>query len=142
MYTAVPLTFLQIVAPLMVALGFIAACSLLKEPGRRHFSAIIIAGAGAAYLNGGLGAWEFAFCALVTFIAYRGIKDYRFIAVGWLLHSIRDVAHHFYGTPIVPFIPTSSAGCAICDLGLAAWYFLGAPSIYTWLGKRNLGAGT
>jgi len=106
MYTAVPLTFLQIVAPLMVALGFIAACSLLKEPGRRHFSAIIIAGAGAAYLNGGLGAWEFAFCALVTFIA------------------------------------TSSAGCAICDLGLAAWYFLGAPSIYTWLGKRNLGAGT
>jgi hypothetical protein len=142
MYTAVPLTFLQIVAPLMVALGFIAACSLLKEPGRRHFSAIIIAGAGAAYLNGGLGAWEFAFCALVTFIAYRGIKDYRFIAVGWLLHSIWDVAHHFYGTPIVPFIPTSSAGCAICDLGLAAWYFLGAPSIYTWLGKRNLGAGT
>jgi hypothetical protein len=141
MYTAVPLTFLQIVAPLMVALGFIAACSLLKEPGRRHFSAIIIAGAGAAYLNGGLGAWEFAFCALVTFIAYRGIKDYRFIAVGWLLHSIWDVAHHFYGTPIVPFIPTSSAGCAICDLGLAAWYFLGAPSIYTWLGKRNLGAG-
>ena len=142
MYTAVPLTFLQIVAPLMVALGFISACSLLKEPGRRNFSAIMIAGAGAAYLNGGLGAWEFAFCALVTFIAYRGIKDYRFIAVGWLLHSIWDVAHHFYGTPIVPFIPTSSAGCAICDLGLAAWYFLGAPSIYTWLGKRNLGAGT
>lgn len=135
MHAAIPLTFLQIVAPLMVALGFIAACSLLKEPGRRHFSAIMMAGAGAAYLNGGLGVWEFAFCTLVTFLAYRGIKDYRFIAVGWLLHSIWDVAHHFYGTPIVPFVPSSSAGCAICDLGLAAWYFCGAPSVSTWLGK-------
>jgi hypothetical protein len=90
----------------------------------------MIAGAGAAYLNGGFGTWEFASCALITFLAYRGLSNYRFIAAGWLLHSIWDVAHHLYGTPIVPFVPTSSAGCAICDAGLALWYFCGAPSIY------------
>ena len=37
---------------------------------------------------------------------------------------------------IVPFVPTSSAGCAICDLGLALWYFLGAPAV-SW--RRMLG---
>jgi hypothetical protein len=124
------LTLPQIVSPPIVALAFIAACSLLKEPARRNFSAIMIAGAGAAYLNGGLGEWEFAFCALVTFLAYRGISEYRFVAAGWILHSIWDVVHNFYGTPIVPFVPASSAGCAICDIGLAVWYCLGAPSIF------------
>lgn len=132
MHATIPLTTVQMISPLIVAVLFIAACSVLKEPARRNFSAIMIAGAGAAYLNGGLGAWEFGFCALITLMAYRGLRDYRFIATGWVLHSIWDVVHHFYGTPIVPFVPTSSAGCAICDLGLAAWYFMGAPSI---LGK-------
>lgn len=121
---------LQIISPLMVAAIFIALCSLLKEPSRRNFSAIMIAGAGAAYLNGGLGIWEFAFCSLLTFIAYRGLQDYRFIGAGWILHTVWDVVHHLYGTPIVPFVPTSSMGCAICDSALAVWYFFRAPSIY------------
>lgn len=124
------LTAVQTIAPLFVAAAFIAACSLLKEPARRNFSAIMIAGAGAAYLNGGLGVWEFAFCAVVTCLAYWGLKDYRFIASAWLLHSAWDVAHHFYGTPIVPFVATSSAGCAICDAALAVWYFCGAPGVW------------
>lgn len=130
------LTFLQMVSPLVIALLFIAACSLFKEPNRRNFSAIMFAGAGAAYLNGGLGVWEFAFCGLATFLAYRGLNDYRFIAVGWVLHTGWDVVHHFYGSPIVPFVPSSSAGCAICDLGLALWYFLGAPSFNEWFSRR------
>lgn len=132
MHSVAPLTIPQIVSPPIVAVVFIAACSLFKEPARRNFSAIMMAGAGAAYLNGGLGAWEFAFCALVTFMAYRGLQDYRFLGAAWLIHTVLDVVHHFYGTPIVPFVPSSSAGCAICDVCLAAWYFLGAPSIYTW----------
>ena len=138
MHATVPLTVPQIVSPIIVALVFVAFCSLLKEPARRNFSAIMIAGAGAAYLNGGLGAWEFGFCVLVTFLAYRGLAKYRFIAIGWLLHSIWDVLHHFYGTPIVPFVPASSAGCAICDMGLAAWYFFGAPSIFGWFHRPRL----
>jgi hypothetical protein len=123
------LTILDLISPLLGAAIFIAAFSLLKEPARRNFSAIMIAGAGAAYLNGGLGGWEFAFCALITYLAYQGLKDYRFIAAGWALHTAWDVLHHLYGNPIVPFVATSSAGCAICDTVLALWYFQGAPSI-------------
>lgn len=127
------ITVANIIGPLVVALVFIAACSLLKEPTRRSFSAIMIAGAGAAYLNGGLLGWEFAFCSLMTWIAYKGLANYRFIALGWLLHTMWDVVHHLYGNSIVPFAPLSSFGCAICDTALAAWYFAGAPSITTWL---------
>jgi hypothetical protein len=114
-------------------------CSLFKEPNRRNFSALMIAGAGAAYLNGGLLGWEFAFCTVMTGVAYWGLKDYRLIGIGWLLHTAWDTVHHLYGTPIVPFVPLSSFGCAICDPALALWYFRGAPSVFTWFGrvKRN-----
>lgn len=118
------------ISPVFVACLWIAAFSLLKEPGRRNLSALMIAGAGAAYLNGGLGMWEFAFCALLTFLAYLGLQDYRLIGAAWVLHTGWDAVHHFYGNPIVPFAPSSSAGCAICDLVLATWYFFGAASIY------------
>jgi len=122
----------ELLSPIVVAVLFIAACSLLKKTARHNFSAIMIAGAGAAYLNGGLGVWEFVFCSLMTFVAYRGLADYRFVGLGWLLHTAWDVVHHLYGNPIVPFVPGSSAGCAICDPVLALWYFRGAPSIYSW----------
>jgi hypothetical protein len=89
----------------------------------------MIAGAGAAYLNGGLGVWEFAFTPAVTFCAYKGLRDYRFVGVGWLLHTAWDVVHHRYGTPIIPFAPKSSAGCAVCDLFLALWCFAGGPAV-------------
>jgi|SRR5579871_682168 len=126
-----PLTIPEMISPLIVAALFIAGCSLLKEPGRRNLSAILVAGAGAAYLNGGLMGWEFAFCAVIACLAYWGLQDYRFIGAAWALHSIWDVVHHLYGNPIVPFVPASSAGCAICDIGLALWYFHRAPSIFT-----------
>jgi len=132
-----PLSASYLLSPLVVAAVFILLCALLKEPRRREFSAIMLAGAGAAYLGGGLGVAEFGFCALMTFIAYRGLRDYRFIGSGWVLHTLWDVAHHLYGNPIVPFFPMSSAGCAICDLGLAAWYFAGAPSPYSWVARAD-----
>lgn len=130
MHADTSLTLPELVSPLFVAVLVIAGCSLFREPARQQFSALLIAGAGAAYLNGGLGGWEFGFCALLTFMAFRGLADYRFIGAAWLMHTAWDVVHHLYGNPIVPFVPTSSAGCAICDVGLAAWYFCGAPSIY------------
>jgi hypothetical protein len=124
------LRLLGLVSPVGVAVVYILCCSLIKEPGRRNFNAIMIAGAGAAYLNGGLGIWEFAFTPVVTFLAYKGLHDYRYIGAGWVLHTIWDVVHHRYGTPIVPFAPASSAGCAICDLVLALWCFAGGPSVH------------
>ena len=92
--------------------------------------AIILAGAGAAYLNGGLGPWEFAFCALITFIAFKGLKQYYFIGFGWLLHAAWDIAHHLYGNPIVHLDPSSSAGCALCDSIWAIWFFYRAPNVF------------
>jgi Family of unknown function (DUF6010) len=123
-------SFLHIVSALGVAIVWIAAFSLLREPVRHKLSAIMIAGAGAAYLSGGLGAWEFVACAAFTAVAYKGLDDYRFIGLGWVMHTCWDLVHHFHGHLIVPIAPDSSAGCAICDLLLGAWYFLGARSIF------------
>jgi hypothetical protein len=122
------ITLPMLLSPLVVAGVWILLVALLREPARRQFSAILIAGAGAAYLGGGLGFWELGFCTLMTVVAYRGLADYRFIGAGWLLHTGWDTVHHLYGQPVIPFLPMSSFGCAICDLGLAAWYFAGAPS--------------
>jgi Family of unknown function (DUF6010) len=132
MPSAETLPFLQWVAPLGVAGLLIALGSLLREPARQRFSAIFLAGAGAAYLSGGFGVGELAFCALITVLAYLGLQNYRAMAAGWLLHSVWDVAHHLWGHPIIPFAPASSLGCAICDPALAVWYVLGAPSIWRW----------
>ncbi len=110
----------------------------MKEPLRQRLSAILIAGAGSAYLSGGLGGWEFAACTCFTFLAYRGLTDYRFIGVAWFLHTCWDIVHHLYGNPIIPFAPSSSAGCAICDLVLAIWYFFGAHSVFDLLKQGKL----
>jgi hypothetical protein len=79
----------------------------------------MIAGAGAAYLNGAFGIWEFTFTVVVTYCAFRGLRSYNFTGVGWLLHTGWDVLHHLYGNLIVPFVADSSFGCAICDLVIA-----------------------
>jgi hypothetical protein len=125
----IPLTWPVLLMPVVVAAVLIFLISLFREPGRRKFSAIFLAGAGAAYLSGGLGLGEFAFCALITFLAYRGLDNYGYIAFGWLLHTCWDLIHHYHGNPIIIFDPTSSIGCAVCDLFLAAYYALGAPAI-------------
>ncbi|QIN80849.1 hypothetical protein GBA65_15885 [Rubrobacter marinus] len=121
---------MDVLGPVLVALVYISLSSLFGEPNRRNFNAIFVAGAGAAYLSGGFGAWEFVFLAVVTYCAYRGLRSYGFIGVAWLLHTGWDVLHHLYGNPIVPFVPDSSLGCAICDPVIALWCFAGAPSVY------------
>lgn len=137
-YPTLAAQLIGLIAPIMVALIYISACSLFTEPNRRHFNAIMIAGAGAAYLGGGLGMWEFVFTVIITYLAFRGLKSYSFIGVGWLLHTGWDVMHHLYGNPIIPFQPTSSLGCAICDPVIAIWCFAGGPSIFDLLGLRRL----
>jgi len=130
----------DVVVPVVVAVLFIAATSAFKEPQRRNFNAVVIAGAGAAYLNGGLGVWEFAFTAVVTYCAYKGLNSYRFIGLGRILHTGWDVMHYLYGNPIVPLVSTSSLGCAICDPFIAAWCLAGAPSVYSLAAKSKVSA--
>ena len=69
MHRTPDLYVLDVVAPIIVGVVFILATSQFKEPNRRHFMAIMIAGAGAAYLSGALGLWEFVFTAVVTVCA-------------------------------------------------------------------------
>jgi hypothetical protein len=128
--TPTPITVPGVIAPIVIAFIFIALCSLLREPTRQKFSAVFVAGAGAAYFSGGFGPWEIAFCAVITLLAYRGLTDYRAIGVAWLLHSGWDIAHDLYGNPIIPFAPESSFGCFVCDPVMAFWYLVGAPDVW------------
>ena len=130
------LNAMSVLGPILVGLFYISLCSLFQEPSRQKFNAIMVAGAGAAYLNGGFGPWEFAFTTVMTYFAYKGLQSYRFIGIAWLLHTCWDFAHYLYGNPIVPFVTTSSFGCAICDPVIALWCFAGAPSVLDVLRKK------
>ncbi|TXS45517.1 hypothetical protein EAO75_22015 [Streptomyces sp. uw30] len=117
---------MQYVAPIGVGLLYALVMSLIREPHRRRFNAVMVAGAGAAYLSGGgLGGWEFAFTVVATYVAYRGLDSWTFIGIAWLLHTAWDIVHHIKGNPIIPFLHTSSLGCAICDPVIALWCFAG-----------------
>ena len=130
MRTANFVTPVQWVMQVVIAMVFISLVSLIKEPARKKFMAILIAGAGSVYWTGGFGPWEMPFGALLLIVAYNGLRSYGFIGIGWLLHTAWDIAHHLYGNPLLPFDPTSSLGCAICDPVIAVWCFAGAPTLW------------
>ncbi|MFF8904459.1 DUF6010 family protein [Streptomyces olivaceoviridis] len=112
--------------PLLIGLLYVTLTSLAPEPHRRRLNAVVVAGAGAAYLGGGgLGGWEFAFTALATCVASKGLDSWAFIGVGRLLHTAWDVVHHLKGHPIIPFAHASSSGCALCGLVIAVWCLAG-----------------
>ncbi len=123
-------TLLSSIVAVLIAIAFIVVMSFVREPARQKINAIIIAGAGSVYWNSGLGVWEFLFGSIMLFVAFKGLKHYYFIGIGWLLHTGWDIMHHLFATPIVYLEPSSSAGCAVCDPILALWFFLGAPTIW------------
>jgi hypothetical protein len=126
-----------VVAAVLIGVGYVLVNSLIHEPHRRRFNAIMVAGAGAAYLSGGgFGLWEFAFTVVVTYCAYRGLESWTFIGIAWLLHTAWDLAHHLHGNPIIPLAEHSSLGCAICDPVIAIWCLAGGPSVTTPLRSR------
>lgn len=120
---------MDIIGPMLGACFFIALMSLLSEPSRQQFNAILVAGAGAAYFNAGLGGWEYVYTVIATVVAYFGLRSYRFIALAWVMHTGWDIVHHLYGTPIWPWLPMSSVGCAVFDAVIALWFFSGAHSV-------------
>jgi Family of unknown function (DUF6010) len=122
---------MTVVAPLLIGVLYALVNSLIRSPDtRRRVNAIMVAGAGAAYLSGGgFGPWELPFTAVVAYCAYRGLESWTFIGIAWLLHTGWDVLHHLKGNPILPFAEHSSLGCAICDPVIAIWCFAGGPSV-------------
>ena len=124
-------------SPILVGVVYVLLMSLIREPHRRRFNAIMVAGAGAAYLSGGgLGGWEFLGAAIITYIAYRGLESWTFIGIGWLLHTAWDLLHHVKGNPIMPFYHDSSLACAICDPVIALWCLRGGPSLISLFRSR------
>jgi hypothetical protein len=115
--------------PAAGALFFVLIMSRVTEPARRNFNAILVAGTCGAYLNGGFGVWELIYPLLTTPFVYAGLRSYRFIGIAWLMHSAWDLAHHFWGNPIWPFMPISSWGCMIFDAVIAIWFLAGAPAL-------------
>ncbi|MGH3720147.1 MAG: DUF6010 family protein [Pseudonocardiaceae bacterium] len=121
---------MTIVVPIVIGVVYVCLNALIREPHRRQANAVMVAGAGAAYLSrGGFGPWEFAFTVVITYCAYRGLESWSFVGVAWLLHTGCDVLHYRYGNPIIPFVAHSSLGCAICDPVIAIWCFAGGPSV-------------
>lgn len=129
---------MTIVVAVLIGVAYVVLNGLIPEPARRRFNAVMVGGAGAAYLSGGgLGVWEFVFTALVTYVAYRGLESWTFIGIAWLLHTAWDVVHHLRGEPIVPFADHSSLGCAICDPVIALWCLAGGPSLFVARWRRQ-----
>jgi hypothetical protein len=79
-------------------------------------------------LEGGFGLWELTYPVIGAAIAFRGLRSYRWIGVGWLIHAGWDIAHHVWGNPIWPSMPSSAFGCMIFDSLIATWFLAGAPS--------------
>lgn len=129
-------TFATALGAIIIASIYISIFSLVKEPKRKIINALIIAGAGATYWSGGLGYYEFPLGVIMIYLAYKGLTNYKFLALGWMVHTAYDILHHLYGDPIVPMVPSSSVGCAICDPILAIWLYMGAPSILEIFKKR------
>ncbi|MFB4273740.1 DUF6010 family protein [Nonomuraea sp. MTCD27] len=128
---------LSFILPIVIGLVAVCCMSLVPEPHRRHLNAVVVGGAGAAYLSGGgLGYWELVLPVVMSYVAYRGLESWTFIGIGWLLHTAWDVVHHLKGSPILPFAEHSSFGCAICDPVIALWCFAGGPSITGWIRAR------
>jgi len=118
--------------PACAAIVFVAIMSLVREPARRNFNAILVAGAGGSYLSGGLGVWELVYAAIATgVVSYLALRSHYFIGVAWLMHAGWDLAHHLYGHPIWPFMANSSFGCMLFDTLIAVWFLAGAPSLVT-----------
>jgi hypothetical protein len=121
---------MDVVGPIIGAAVFIAVMSIVREPTRRTLNAVIVAGAGGAYLSGGgFGPWEIIYPVVATPVAFLGLDSYAFIGIAWLMHSTWDIAHHLFGNPIWPFMPTSSFGCMIFDALIAIWFMTGAHPI-------------
>jgi hypothetical protein len=140
MHTPPSLAVMDFVGPAVGALVFVAIMSRVREPARRDYNAILVAGASGVYLSGGLGLWELLYTAVAGgVVAYLGLRSHRFIGVAWLMHAGWDLVHHFFGHPIWPFMPTSSFGCTIFDSLIAIWFLAGAPRQLTprlfWLAK-------
>ena len=121
---------MAVIGPVLNAIAFVLAMSLVREPARQRFNAILVAGAGAAYLNGGLG--------LGVSVHRRGDGGRLPRAFVLSLDRRRVAAAHRLGhrSPSLRqsdlALDASLVGrAAQCStVSIAVWFLLGAPSVY------------
>ena len=65
-------TVVSVLVPILIGVAYAAANSLVPTKHRRQLNAIVVAGAGAAYLSGGFGPWELVFTTSATYVAFPG----------------------------------------------------------------------
>src|ERR1700741_3478611 len=82
-----PLVVMDYVGPALGALLFVAVMSIVAEPTRRTLNAIVLAGASGVYLSGGFGLWELTYPVIGAAVAFGGLRSYRVLGVGWLVHA-------------------------------------------------------
>ncbi len=116
------LHIMDFIGPALAALSFIFIMRKIPEPMRHKFNLVLVAGAGAAYLNGGLGFWEYPYVLFASVLAYKGWGSYKYIGIAWLCHTAWDLVHHFFADPIWPWLATSSIGCAVFDAVIGLWF--------------------
>jgi hypothetical protein len=76
--------------------------------------------------------WELVYAMLAgPVLGYFALRSYYVIGIGWLCHAAWDSVHHLYGSPIWPFMPSSSLGCLIFDTVIGAWFLCGATLPFT-----------
>jgi uncharacterized protein DUF6010 len=129
MHTPPEIQLFDAIPPALAAVVFVLLMSLVREPTRRTFNAIVVTGASGVYMSGGFGLWEVAYAFAGCSLGFLALGSYRWIGIGWLMHAAWDVLHHLYGNPIWPFMATSSFGCMVFDSVIATWFLAGAPSL-------------
>ncbi|HYC56650.1 MAG TPA: DUF6010 family protein [Candidatus Binatia bacterium] len=132
-----PMNVMDWIGPAIGAIVFVLVMSLVREPARRNFNAVFVAGASGVYLSGGLGVWELLYPAALMPVVYLALRSHFYIGIAWLMHAAWDVVHHLYGNPIWPFMPTSSFGCMVLDSLIAIWFLAGAPSVFEALARTR-----
>jgi Family of unknown function (DUF6010) len=80
---------------------------------------------------------DFSDFQMMIFMAFKGLTNYKYIAVAWIFHTLFDIPHHFYAVPIDPSAPFSSAVCMIFDPLIAVWFYFGAPTAFDWFKSRT-----
>jgi hypothetical protein len=129
-------TVANFILAIILAPIFITIMSLIKEPLRQKINAGLLAVAGGAYINAGIMPFDQMFNVLLVIISYKGLQNYKYIALGWILHTFWDIVHHFYGNSIDPSIPSSTNVCAFFDVFIATWFYFGAPSIFDFIKNK------
>lgn len=114
----------------LFAIAFVLVVGAIKEPIRQKAMAIMLAMAGGMFAYPPYAELGFLWGVGIAVCGYFGLRSYKFIGIGWILHGVWDTFRYSQDAGLVGMGPHSSLGCAVFDPMIALWFFLGAPSVW------------